>query len=266
MANAGVFYTAMRPPFFTSRGRLVRYRMCMLRQISLLCLVVLTVDCSSGRSPDVAAAGPRDPVLAACGNFHPCLLAVRRSLEREKIGTSPIVSQIMTLLQAGRLPQSELLHGWSDVVTRESVGVQLADGRAVTLMPAGTQLPARSVHVLFPPSGGSQYFTINYVAGDSLGASDVRSLGSYRIVLSGKRVEPSLSAPPVAVETEVGVDGQLELIASAIVPEVGPNFTVDVPQVGALTFPTYATVGRKSVAEADLASADSRILVGPPTP
>ncbi len=236
-----------------------------MRQVSILFLMaLLATDCSSGRSADVAA-GPRDPLIAACGNFHPCLLAVRRSLEREQVGTSPIVAQIMTLLQAGRLPQAEILQGWSDVVTREAVGVQLADGRSVTLMPAGTQLPARSVHVLFPPSDGNQYFTLNYVAGDSPTAADARSLGSYRIVLSGKRVAPSLSAPPVAVETEVAVDGHLELIASAIVPEVGPNFTVDVPQVGPLTFPTYATVGRKSLAEADLASADSRILVGPVT-
>ena len=94
--------------------------------------------------------------------------------------------------------------------------------------------------------------------------ADARSLGSYRIVLSGKKVEPSLSAPPVAVETEVALDGALELVSSAIVPEAGPNFTVDVPQVGPLTFPTYATVGRKSLAEADLASADTHILVGPP--
>ena len=237
----------------------------MIRQVSLLCIVVLvSVGCSS-RAPDVAAA-PRDPLLAACGNYHPCLVAVRRSLEREKIGTSPIVAQIMTLLQAGRLPQAELLHGWSDVVTREAIGVQLADGRSITLMPAGTRLPARSVHVVFPPGDGSQYFTLNYVAGDAPTATDARSLGSYRIVLSGKRVQPSLSAPPVAVETEVAVDGQLELIASALVPEAGPNFTVEVPQIGALTFPTYATVGRKSLAEADLASADSRILVGPTTP
>jgi hypothetical protein len=224
-------------------------------------VVLLAVDCSSGRPPDVAAK--RDPLLAACGGSCPCQLAVRRSLEREKIGTSPIVSQIMTLLQAGRLPQSELMQGYSSVVTREAVGVQLADGRSVTLMPAGTTLPARSVHVLFPPGDRSQYFTLNYVAGESPSASDARSLGSYRIVLSGKRVEPSLSAPPVAVETEVGLDGALELIASAIVPEAGPNFTVKVPQVGELTFPTYATVGRKSLAEADLPAEEPRILVGP---
>jgi hypothetical protein len=119
------------------------------------------------------------------------------------------------------------------------------------------------VHVVFPPADRSQYFTLNYVAGESATASDARSLGSYRIVLSGKRVEPSLSAPPVAVETEVGIDGALELIASAIIPEAGPNFTVKVPQVGELTFPTYATVGRKSLAEADLLADDSHILVGP---
>ena len=237
----------------------------MLRQFASLCFagfaVLLATDCSGRSAPDVAAA-PRDPLIAACGNFHPCLLAVRRSLELERIRRSPIVSQIMTLLQAGRLPQAELLQGYSDVVTREAVGVQLEDGRSVTLVPAGTALPARSVHVLFPPSDGNQYFTLNYVAGEPT-AADARSLGSYRIVLSGKRVEPSLSAPPVAVETEVSVDGALEFLASAIVPEAGPNFTVDVPQVGPLTFPTYATVGRKSLAEADLASDDSRILVGP---
>jgi hypothetical protein len=243
----------------------------MLRQFSASCsastalgLAVLASVACSGRAPDVAAARPaRDPVIAACGNFHPCLLEVRRSLEREKIGTSPILAQIMTLLQAGRLPQAELLHGWSDVVTREAVGVKLDDGRAITLMPAGTQLPARSVHVLFPPADGNQYFTLNYVAGDSPNSATARSLGSYRIVLSGKRVEPSLSAPPVAVETEVSIDGQIELIASAVVPEAGPNFTVDVPQLGSLTFPTYATVGRKSLAEADLADGDSQIQVGP---
>ena len=231
--------------------------------LSLACLVVLlAVDCSSRPSPDVAAS-KRDPLIAACGGNFPCLLAVRRSLEREKVGTSPIVAQIMTLLQAGRLPQAELMQGYSSVVTREAVGVQLADGRSVTLMPAGTTLPARSVHVLFPPGDRSQYFTLNYVAGESATASDARSLGSYRIVLSGKRVEPSLSAPPVAVETEVGLDGALELIASAIIPEAGPNFTVKVPQVGELTFPTYATVGRKSLAEADLPADEPRILVGP---
>lgn len=235
-----------------------------MRYLSLACVAMaLSVGCAK-RTPDVAAS--RDPLIAACGNFHPCLVAVRRSLEREQVGTSPIVSQIMVLLQAGRLPQAELLQGWSDVVTREAIGVQLADGREVTLMPAGTQLPARSVHVLFPPSDGSQFFTLNYVAGGPATASDARSLGSYRVVLSGKRVEPSLSAPPVAVETEVLQDGRIELTASAIVPEVGPNFTVDVPQVGSLTFPTYATVGRKSLAEADLASADAHILVGPTAP
>jgi hypothetical protein len=235
----------------------------MLRQLAFLCLVALvTMNCSGRRTPDVAAAP--DPLIAACGNFHPCLLAVRRSLELERIGRSPIVSQIMTLLQSGRLPQAELLQGYSDVVTREAVGVQLEDGRAVTLMPAGTPLPARSVHVLFPPGDGSQYFTLNYVVAESPSWADARSLGSYRIVLSGKRVERSLSAPPVAVETEVGLDGAVELVASAIVPEAGPNFTVDVPQVGPLTFPTYATVGRKSLAEADLASADLHIQVGPP--
>ena len=237
----------------------------MRRQFALCpswCIaVLLTLACSSGRTPDVAAA--RDPLIVACAGQHPCLLAVKRSLEREKVGVSPIVSQIMTLLQAGRLPQAELLQGWSDVVTREAVGVKLADGRTVTLMPAGTQLPARSVHVLFPPDDGNQYFTLNYVAGDSPTAADARSLGTYRIVLSGQRVAPSLSAPPIAVETEVSVEGELQLLASAIVPEAGPNFTVNVPQVGELTFPTYATVGRKSLAEADLPAGDSHIMVGP---
>ena len=167
----------------------------MLRQFSgslASVLALLMLGCS-GRTPDVAAA--RDPLIVACGGQHPCILAVKRSLEREKIGVSPIVSQIMTLLQAGRLPQAEILQGWSDVVTREAIGVQLADGRSITLMPAGTQLPARSVHVVFPPDDGNQYFTLKYVAGSAPSAADARSLGTYRIVLSGKRVQPSLSAP-----------------------------------------------------------------------
>jgi len=234
----------------------------MLRQHWLVSLALaLSLGCSTG-SPDVAA-GKRDPLIVACGSNYACVQAVKRSLEREQRGVSPIVAQIMSLLQAGRLPQAELLQGMSGVVTREAVAVQLEDGRTITLMPAGTHLPARSVHVVFPPDGQAKYFTLNYVAAASPTAVSARSLGSYKIVLSGKRIEPSLSPPPVAVETEVTRDGALELVASAIVPEAGPNFTVDVPQVGVLTFPTYATVGRKGVAEADLVASESRIEVGP---
>jgi hypothetical protein len=237
---------------------MLRTNLTLLLGISLS--MTLAFGCG-GRTPDVAAAP--DPLIVACGSNYPCLQAVRRSLEREKVGVSPILAQIMTLLQAGQLPQAELQQGWSGVVAREAVGIQLADGRAITLIPVGTQLPARSVHVVFPPDDGNHFFTLNYVAGVTAGALDARSLGSYRIVLSGKRVGASLSAPPIAVEAEVSREGELELLARALVPEVGPNFTVEVPQVGELTFPTYATVGRKSVAEADLTTDESRIEVGP---
>jgi hypothetical protein len=233
----------------------------MLRRSLFLYLAMFLATACGGRASDVA--GAPDPLIAACGSNYPCLQAVRRSLERENVGVSPILSQIMTLLQAGQLPQAELQQGWSGIVAREAVAVQLSDGRAITLIPVGTQLPARAVHVVFPPDDGNLFFTLNYVAGAKPEALDARSLGSYRIALSGQRVEPSLSAPPVAVEAEVSRDGTIELLASALVPASGPNFTVDVPQVGPLTFPTYATVGRKSVAEADLADAESRIEVGP---
>jgi hypothetical protein len=157
------------------------------------------------------------------------------------------VLYLISRFAAGELPRATLEPGASGRVAREGVGIRLFDGTVVPLVPAGTELPAHAIQIAFPLRANAQVLTLEYVIVPRPNVADSRSFATYRLLMFENEVDPAFSISPVAVEADVDVDGTIHLAETPLLPEVGPRFRVEVPNVGLLTFPTYAEIPRSSV-------------------